>query len=314
MSESVWLVHSSEGKGDEGMGIGGVKAMDGMAGVQKTAVRPVDIASKNIQDKISDVQRQKQGLSSKQEMSAEEKAKKRQELQQELSGLNTQLRQRQAEARREQQKEVLLEEAQPADSRVEDAEKGKDRAATENEEKSKVNSGAGDERAINAKNPEEEAVNKGLRASEEETEKKKASGVDDKDKEPEDIGMPAKEMQAIVEREAFGEQTKRREAVIARLERGIVILKGEIKQDELRGADVEKKKSELKRQEQKVQKAASGLPDVKGPSKTAGRVAGVRTDAAEERSRAAEVRRSRDGVVIVTQGVMPNALADNYFR
>lgn len=300
------------------MGIGGVKAMDGMAGVQKTAVRPVDIASKNIQDKISDVQRQKQGLSSKQEMSAEEKAKKRQELQQELSGLNTQLRQRQAEARREQQKEVLLEEAQPTDSRVEDAERGKDRAAAENEEKSKVNSGAGEERAINAENLEEEAVNKGLRTAEEETEKtkekKKAAGVDDKDKEPENVGMPAEEMQAIIKREAFGEQTKRREAVIARMENGIVILKGEIKQDELRGADVEKKKSELKRQEQKVQKAASGLPDVKGPSKTAGRAAGVRTDAAEERSRAAEVRRSRDGVVIVTQGVMPNALADNYFR
>lgn len=296
------------------MGIGGVKAMDGMAGVQKTAVRPVDIASKNIQDKISNVQRQKQGLASKQEMSAEEKAKKRQELQQELSGLNTQLRQRQAEARREQQKEVLLKEAQPADSRVADAEKGKDRAAAENEEKSKVNSGAGEERAINAENPEEETVNKGLRAAEEETEKKKAAGVDDKDKEPENVGMPAEEMQAIIKREAFGEQTKRREAVIARMESGIVILKGEIKQDELRGADVEKKKTELKRQEQKVQKAASGLPDVKGPSRTAGRAAGVRTDAAEERSRAAEVRRSRDGVVIVTQGVMPNALADNYFR
>lgn len=298
------------------MGIGGVKAMDGMAGVQKTAVRPVDITSKNIQDKISNVQRQKQGLSSKQEMSAEEKAKKRQELQQELSGLNTQLRQRQAEARREQQREVLLEEAKPADSPAADAEKGKGRAAAENEEKSKVNGRAGEERGINAGNPEKEAVNKGIRAAEEETEKekKKAAGVDDKDTKPEDIGIPAGEMQALVKREAFGEQAKRREAVIARLESGIVILKGEIKQDELRGADTEKKKAELKRQEQRVQKAASGLPDVKEPSKTAGRAAGAKTDAAEERSRAAEVRRSRDGVVIVTQGVTPSALTDNYFR
>ena len=306
------------------MGIGGVKAMDGMAGVQRTAVRPVDFASKNIQDKISNVQRQKQGLSAKQEMSAEEKAKKKQELQQELSGLNTKLRLRQAETRREQQKEVLLEEAQPTGSPVADAEKGRDRTA-ENEETSKVNSGAGEERTINVANPEKEAADKGIRAAEEETDSKglqmtgkgaagAKDGIKNKDKEPEDIGLPVGEMQAIVERKAFGEQAKRREAVIARLESGIVILKGEIKQDELRGADVEKKKAELKRQEQKVQNATSGLPDVKGPSKIAGRAAGTGTGAAEERAKAAEVRRSRDGVVIVTQGMMPNALADHYFR
>ncbi|MCM1057389.1 MAG: hypothetical protein NC517_07275 [Firmicutes bacterium] len=285
------------------MGIGGVKAMDGMVDVQRTAVRPVDFASKNIQDKISNVQRQKQGLSSKQEMSAEEKAKESQELQQELSSLNTQLRQRQAEARREQQKEVLLEETRLADSPAADAEKGGAKAV-ENEEKNKADRGAGEERAINVEGPEKEAVSSEIRAAEKETD----------DREPEDVGMPAGEMRAIVEREASGEQTKRRQAVIARLESGIVILKGEIRQDELRGADVEKKKAELKRQEQKVQKASSGLPDVKGPSKTAGRAAGTGNDAPEERARAAEVRRSRDGVVIVTQGMTPNALADNYFR
>ncbi|MCM1192992.1 MAG: hypothetical protein NC123_07600 [Butyrivibrio sp.] len=290
------------------MGIGGIKAMDGMTGGQRTAVRPVDFASKNIQDEISSVQRQKQGISSKQEMSAEEKEKKRQELQQELSSLNTQLRQRQAETHREQKKEELLKETQSADSHVADAEKGKDTVNTENAEKSKANSEAGEERVINVDSPEKETVNRGLRSAEQETEK--AAGVKNKDTEPEDVGMPVGEMRAIVEREASGERTKRKEAVIARLESGIVILKGEIRQDELRGADVEKKKAELKRQEQKVQRAASGLPNVKEPSSAAG----VRGDAGEEKARAAEVRRSRDGVVIVTQGAMPGALADNYFR
>lgn len=292
------------------MGIGSIKAMDGMAGRQGTAVRSADFVSKNIQDEISDVQQQKRGLSSKQEMSAEEKAKKRQELQQELSSLNTQLRKRQAEARKEQQREVLLGEVRSADGHVTDAEKSGNKAAaetTENAEKNKTDSGAGEEKNINVESPEREAVSKGIGA-----EKKEAA--DKKARELEDIGMPLGEMKDIVERESFKEQRRRREAVIARMESGIVILKGEIRQDELRGADVEKKEAELKKQEQRVQKAVAGLPDVKGPAKAAGQAAQVRSGGAEEKSRAAEVRRSRDGVVIVTPNVMSNALTDNYFR
>ena len=51
---------------------------------QKAAAQPADVVSKNIQNEISEVQRQKQGLSSKQEMSEGERSKKKQELQQEL--------------------------------------------------------------------------------------------------------------------------------------------------------------------------------------------------------------------------------------
>lgn len=88
------------------MGIGNVRATEGIAGGQTAMARPVDSVSKGIQDEISNVQRQMQELSSKADLSVEEKIKKRQELQQQISSLNTQLRQHQAQMRQEQQKKT----------------------------------------------------------------------------------------------------------------------------------------------------------------------------------------------------------------
>lgn len=60
-----------------------------------------DAVSKNIQNQISNAQKQLQGLSSNEEMSMEEKMKKRQEIQKQIMDLNHQLRQHQMEQRRE---------------------------------------------------------------------------------------------------------------------------------------------------------------------------------------------------------------------
>lgn len=300
------------------MGIGGVKAMDGMTGMQRTAARSVDFADRNIRDEISEVKRQKQGLSSRQEMSVEEKAEKRQELQQELSSLNTKLRLRQAEARKEQQaeamrREALAEEAQAAGGSAGNAEGGREAAGAVEDGKVKDVSKGADAAALDEKAVEKEVRAAESRDAEEEdidnrnVNKKDADqrAAGGKEEELEDIGVPAEKMRTLVEQDFSGEQTRRREAVIARMESGIVILKGEIRQDELRGADVDKKKAELKKQEQKVQRAASGIPNVKGPSRAAD-AAQAKTEAEREESRAAAVRRSRDGVVIVTTQELTN--------
>lgn len=52
------------------------------------------------------------------------------------------------------------------------------------------------------------------------------------------------------------EQVKSRGKVLARIEDGIAILKGEIQQDEARGENVEKKQQELEKQEEKARNAA----------------------------------------------------------
>ena len=63
----------------------------------------IDSVSKNIQNQIANAQQELQELSSNKEMSIEEKMNKRQEIQQQISDLNNQLRQHQIEMRREQQ-------------------------------------------------------------------------------------------------------------------------------------------------------------------------------------------------------------------
>ena len=62
-----------------------------------------DSVSKNIQNQIANAQKQLQELSSNKDMSLEEKMKKRQEIQQQITDLNNQLRQHQIEQRKEKQ-------------------------------------------------------------------------------------------------------------------------------------------------------------------------------------------------------------------
>lgn len=64
-----------------------------------------DPVSKNLQRQIAEAQKQLQELSANKDMSAEEKMKKRQELQKTISDLNVQLRQHQIDERRAKQQE-----------------------------------------------------------------------------------------------------------------------------------------------------------------------------------------------------------------
>lgn len=79
--------------------INGANTQIGQIGMNQAT----DSYSRNIQTQIADAQKQLQELSSNVDMSLEEKMKKRQEIQQQISDLNMQLRQHQAEQRREKQ-------------------------------------------------------------------------------------------------------------------------------------------------------------------------------------------------------------------
>jgi len=77
-------------------GINGTNAQVGQMGMKQAA----DSYSRNIQNQIANAQKQLQELSSNEDMTLEEKMKKRQEIQQQISDLNMQLRQHQTEQRR----------------------------------------------------------------------------------------------------------------------------------------------------------------------------------------------------------------------
>lgn len=79
----------------------GVNMQAGQMGFQQED----DMISKNLKRQITDLQKQLQELSANTQMGGEEKMKKRQEIQKQISDLNVQLRQHQIEQRREKQQE-----------------------------------------------------------------------------------------------------------------------------------------------------------------------------------------------------------------
>lgn len=77
-------------------GINGENTQMGQMGMN----RATDSYSRNIQNQITNAQKRLQELSSNEDMTLEERMKKRQEIQQQISDLNMQLRQHQMEQRR----------------------------------------------------------------------------------------------------------------------------------------------------------------------------------------------------------------------
>ena len=82
-------------------GVSGIGMQPGTAGVGAGAGSQMDAVSKDLQNQIENLQKRMQELSSNQEMPAETKMKKRQELQKQISDLEVQLRQHQMEVKHE---------------------------------------------------------------------------------------------------------------------------------------------------------------------------------------------------------------------
>ncbi|MDE7207201.1 MAG: hypothetical protein K2N90_08620 [Lachnospiraceae bacterium] len=59
------------------MGVGSVTSRNSMSNVQMARARSADVKSKKIQNEITDIQQQMQKISSKEELSVDEKANER---------------------------------------------------------------------------------------------------------------------------------------------------------------------------------------------------------------------------------------------
>lgn len=265
------------------MGIGSMKGLESMSSRPMGGAQPADSVIKGIQEEISEARRQRQQLSSKEELPAAEKVKKRQELQQKISDLNRELRQRQADVRKEQQKEALAKEKRTSVSSTENAD-NKDTttkdtalkaAAGQNPKTNNIKANAlktNDVKTDNVKADNTRTNNAkpkaaGLTSTQNDNvhnagayaEKTGGKALLDKDKtsQLQDFDIPKKEWKALIESDTAREQRRKQEIVIARIEGGIAILKSEIKLDEARGADVDKKQDELKKQSAKLQQASA---------------------------------------------------------
>lgn len=229
------------------MGIGSVTSVNSMSDMKMTMVRSTDSESKNIKNEITGVQQQMKNLSSKEELSVDEKKNERRKLQQEILSLNTELRQHQEELRRSQRREILMAEMQKERTKKEE-EKPEDKAKTEETSTDKA-----EEIKVSAGRQQTEDADK-LKEESTENETKKVNGDMDTDKER-DTGFSRKKMEAMVSADSSVQQAGRQGIVIARIRDGIVILKGEINQDTARGTDTEKKQEELEKLEKKEQRA-----------------------------------------------------------
>lgn len=229
------------------MGIGSVTSANSMSDMKMTMVRSTDSESKNIKNEITGVQQQMKNLSSKEELSVDEKKNERRKLQQEILSLNTELRQHQEELRRSQRREILMAEMQKERTKKEE-EKPEDKSKTEETSTDKA-----EEIKVSAGRQQTEEADK-LKEESTENETKKVNGDMDTDKER-DTGFSRKKMEAMVSADSSVQQAGRQGIVIARIRDGIVILKGEINQDMARGTDTEKKQEELEKLEKKEQRA-----------------------------------------------------------
>ena len=256
------------------MGIGSITSMNSISGMQMTMAGSTDAKSKSIQNKITGVQQQMRKLSSKEELSVNEKANERKKLQKEISNLNTELKQQQQEFRKSQRRELMMaelqEEKKPAkegttEDKIQTPKTSLDRADGSKEKEQANRQGT----VISQNNDglvvlkeeinrdEKHGVNTENKQADDGKEKaisKKEAGTADSDKDTY-TGMSSKRMNAIVSANTSVQQATQQETVIARIRGGIAILKEEISQDKESGADTEKKQAELEKMEKKEQRA-----------------------------------------------------------
>ena len=269
------------------MGVGAVTSMNTMSVTQMTSANVKDQKSKNIQNEISDVQQEIRKLSSDEALSVSEKATEKEKLQKEKSSLDTELKQHQEELLRSHKREIKLaslqEERNPENE--EDAEETV--APVQAVEGSAVRT---DTENLSAENRQSLQPGTVITQSSDGTvilkevmrqpEKEESAVQDDPTAEsveeaaaiaataPVDAGEDtdsanefrptAREMQAMVSADTSTQIADRMGTLVSKTNDGIAILKGEMKQDALRGTDTERKQEELKEmQEQRTQEMAA---------------------------------------------------------
>lgn len=221
-------------------GINGANTQMGQMGMNQAS----DSYSRNIQNQIANAQKQLQELSSNEDMSLEEKMKKRQEIQQQISDLNMQLRQHQMEQRKEKQRA-----------------KGSSMDDMLGSTRTTGNAKAGSN----------------------------------------STGLSQASMTAMISADSSIKQAKVQGSVAIKMEGRSGILKSEIKLDQSRGGDTQKKEEELAEVEQKAQEAASSqLSTLADASRTMEEAA--KADSREEK----EDKDDKDAKTINEKGVAEN--------
>lgn len=255
------------------MGMSAISPVGGSISVMQTASTTLkDQKSKSIQTEISSVQQQIQRLSSDEELSVNEQNNERKKLQREKASLDTELRQHQDELLRSQKRQdrlaKLQEERNPKTEEKAEDDSRTSAAVSDTEERK--GQPAEEEQALQpgtviAQNTDGTVVLKEVmkqaESAETDTESKPVDNTEtaavQEEVEPaaadtdplEDARPTAKEMRAMVAANSSMQLATQQGRLVAKTDDGIAILKSEIKLDESRGTDTERKQMELEKME-----------------------------------------------------------------
>lgn len=244
------------------MGIGSVTSTSSMSSVQTFSASSTDPKIKNIQNEISDAKQQMQKLSSKEEITANEKASERKKLQKEISDLNTKLQQHQEELRKSQKRELLLAELQgrqdlPEEENPQDKVQTKEALPYQAGERDLSTDSLRTEsqETVISRNSDGTVILRGETNSDVDQNVDTDIKQDDQEMQNRQETQDDQKMHAMVSADASVQQANRQGTIVAKTRDGIAILKGEMNLDELRGADTEKKQAELEKMEKKEERA-----------------------------------------------------------
>lgn len=262
------------------MGVSRVNGMESVDAGQMAMAQAADSVSKSIQNQITSVQRKMQEISAKEDISVEEKMKRRQELQKEISSLNTKLRQHEAEVRKEQQAKAAAANNMPKSSGATGnsptgsgatggtAGSGAAGGATggtagSGTAGSGTTSGTAGSGAMNGTAGSSAAGSGSTDGARRGRTDGTTGGGTAEDKSV-DTGMSQNGMRAMVSADSSMEHARRQGTVVSRIEGGIGILKAEIKQDAGRDIEVERKQQELARMEERARRASEAQFSILG--------------------------------------------------
>lgn len=290
------------------MGVGNITSTSSMSVMQMTTTDLKDQKSKSIQNEITDVQQQMQKLSSKEELSANEKANERKKLQKEISGLNTELKQHQEELLRSQKREQMLaklrEDADPTEKKESEDKISSNDTSSDTANPQKTSSDEtqtaqpGDVITRNSdgvvilkeivqqdKNDEAGAEeNKQTDGIQEETADRAETETDDDT--AVDSRPSGKEIHAMVSADTSLQQAGRLGTIVAKTSDGVAILKEEISQAKEQGIDTQRKQAELEKMERQEKLAMAFQFSILGEANNAMKSAAEANISAKDNSQA----------------------------
>lgn len=279
------------------MGISNITSANNRSVIQMTTTELKDQKSKSIQNEITETQQQMQKLSSKEDLSVNEKANERKELQKKLSSLNTKLEQHQKELLRSQRREQMLARLQEDSASVsEDAADEKRRLSDEQQasQPGSVITRNGDGTVILKEVGNQESYN--IDAEDTPANEVKKEATDKAETEDSDHAAAADsrpssaEINAMVSADSSLQQAGRLGTIIARTSDGVAVLKDKISQSEENDIDTERQQAELRKLERQEKlamafqssllgEADNAMKSVTDPSSTKDKTTAVENNA-----------------------------------